>query len=173
MVALSLFAVSAAAAERDMIADTSVSALIFFVSLVSELVFDASSKADILALTLAAKTLLNLIDPGVNAPCIWTCCFSPCLLPWLARALPGRFFFTSFFGWVADQFCSSSFLASSSALKSLYLYQHSSKPVVPNFPSLRLPLSAVATDISALGRFEFERLRASGLRGARTLCGTS
>ena len=44
MVALSFFA---AAAERDMISDTSVSALILFVSLVRELLFEASSKADI------------------------------------------------------------------------------------------------------------------------------
>ena len=49
-----------------MIADTSVSALIFLVSMVKELVFDASSKAAILSLTLAVTTLLNLIDPGVN-----------------------------------------------------------------------------------------------------------
>ena len=52
-----------------MIVDTSVSALIFLVSLVKELVFDVSSHAAILALILAATTLLNLIDPGVNAPC--------------------------------------------------------------------------------------------------------
>ena len=164
MVALSFFATSA---ERDMITDTSVSALIFLLSLVKELVFDASSKADILTLTLAAMTLLNLIDPGVNAPCIWTCWFSPCLPPLLARALPGRFLFASFFGWVADQFSSSYCLASYSALNSLYLYQQSSTPVVPNFPSLRLPLSAVATDISVIGRFEFESLRATGSHGAR------
>ena len=67
MVTLSFFDV---AAERDMLADTSVSALIFLVSLVRKMVFDAYSKAAILDLTLAATALLNLIDPGVNAPCI-------------------------------------------------------------------------------------------------------
>ena len=152
MVALYFFVSSA---ERDMIADTSVSALILLVWLVRELVFDASSKAAMLALKLATMTLLNLIDPGVNAPFIWTCCFSPCFPSRLARALPRQFFFAPFFGWVADQFCSYYCSASSSALNYFYLYQQRSTPVVPNFPSLRLPLSAVATDISALVCFEF------------------
>ena len=68
MEALSFFA---SAPERDMIADTSVSALIFLVLLVKELVFDASSKAAILSLTLAATNLLDLIYPGVNSHCIY------------------------------------------------------------------------------------------------------